>query len=149
MDAIEGLNHWLDQIGLLLEPAQRRELMRKLSQGLRIRFRDRIKQQRDPNGNRFVPRKREQIGKIKRNAAMFQKIGRQLKTEYSENHAAIGFGGHTGFVASVHQKGKTIRPSKSAKPTRYPIRELTGFSKDDKEWIKSQIIIFLTHKTYQ
>lgn len=144
MDAIEGLNHWLDQIGLLLEPAQRRELMRRLSQGLRIRFRDRIKQQRDPNGNRFIPRKRDQIGKIKRNAAMFQKIGRQLKTEYSENHAAIGFGGRTGFVASVHQEGKTIRPSKNAKPTRYPIREVVGFSKDDEQWIKSEIQKFLT-----
>lgn len=143
MDAVKGLNHWLDQFGLLLEPSQRRELMRRLAQGLRVRFRDRIKKQRDPNGNRFIPRKREQIGQIKRNAAMFQKIGKQLKTEYSAEHAAVGFGGRTGFVASVHQEGKTIRPSKNAKPTRYPIRETVGFSKDDQEWIKSEITKFL------
>lgn len=144
MDATKGLNNWLDQFAVLLEPSQRRELTRKLSQGLRIRFRERIKGQRDPNGNKFIPRKRDQIGKIKRNAAMFQKIGRQLKTEYSENHAAVGFGGRTGFVASVHQEGKTIRPSKNAKPTRYPIRELAGFSKDDEQWIKSEIQKFFT-----
>lgn len=71
---------------------------------------------------------------------MFQNIGKQLKTDYSENQASIGFGGRTGFVASVHQEGKTIRPSKYAKATRYPIRELAGFSKDDEEWITSEII---------
>lgn len=144
MDAINGLNHWLDQIALLLEPSQRRELMHRLAQGLRVRFRDRIKKQRDPNGNRFTPRKRDQIGNIKRQGAMFQNIGKQLKTDYSADHAAVGFGGRTGFVASVHQKGKSIRPSKNAKPTRYPVRELVGFSKDDQEWIKSEITKFLT-----
>ncbi|MCH7306615.1 phage virion morphogenesis protein [Acinetobacter sp. NIPH 1852] len=144
MDAIGGLNHWLDQIDLMLEPKQRRELMRRLAQGLRVRFRDRIKQQRDPDGNRFIPRKRDQTGKIKRNATLFQKIGKQLKTEYSDNHAVVGFGGRTGFVASVHQEGKTIRPSKNAKPTRYPIRQVVGFSKDDEQWIKSEIQKFLT-----
>ncbi|MFV5593662.1 phage virion morphogenesis protein [Acinetobacter junii] len=144
MDAINGLNHWLDQITLLLEPSQRRELMRRLAQGLRVRFRERIKQQRDPNGNRFIPRKRDQIGNIKRQGAMFKSIGKQLKTEYSENHAAVGFGGRTGFVASVHQEGKSIRPSKYAKTTRYPIRKTIGFSQDDQEWIKSEIQKFLT-----
>lgn len=144
MDAINGLNHWLDQITLLLEPSQRRELMRRLAEGLRVRFRERIKQQRDPNGNRFIPRKRDQIGNIKRQGAMFKSIGKQLKTEYSENHAAVGFGGRTGFVASVHQEGKSIRPSKYAKTTRYPIRKTIGFSQDDQEWIKSEIQKFLT-----
>jgi len=139
MEAVKGLNHWLDQLAVLLEPAQRRELSRILSQGLRIRFRERIKKQRDPNGDKFAPRKRDQIGNIKRKGAMFQNIGKQLKTDYSENQASIGFGGRTGFVASVHQEGKTIRPSKYAKATRYPIRELVGFSKDDEEWIKSEI----------
>lgn len=143
MDAISGLNHWLDQIALLLEPSQRRELMRRLAQGLRVRFRDRIKKQRDPNGNRFVPRKRDQIGNIKRQGAMFQNIGKQLKTDYSADHAAVGFGGRTGFVASVHQEGKSVRPSKYAKSTRYPVREVVGFSKDDQQWIKSEIQKFL------
>lgn len=146
MDAINGLNHWLDQITLLLEPSQRRELMRRLAQGLRVRFRERIKQQRDPNGNRFIPRKRDQIGNIKRQGAMFKSIGKQLKTEYSENHAAVGFGGRTGFVASVHQEGKSIRPSKYAKTTRYPIRKTIGFSQDDQEWIEKEIRAFFTKR---
>ena len=143
MDAIVGLNHWLDQIALRLEPGQRRELMRRLAQGLRVRHRDRIKQQRDPDGYRFIPRKRNQIGRIKRQGALFQNIGKQLKTEYSSDHAAVGFGGRTTFVARVHQEGENIKPNKFAKATQYPIRKLVGFSKDDENWIQSEIQKFL------
>ncbi|MDV2469837.1 phage virion morphogenesis protein [Acinetobacter chinensis] len=143
MDAIAGLNHWLDQIALRLEPGQRRELMRRLAQGLRIRHRDRIKQQRDPDGYRFIPRKRNQIGRIKRQGALFQNIGKQLKTEYSPDHAAVGFGGRTALVAKVHQDGENIKPNKYAKATQYSIRKLVGFSKDDENWIQSEIQNFL------
>lgn len=143
MDAIVGLNHWLDQIALRLEPGQRLELMRRLAQGLRVRHRDRIKQQRDPDGYRFIPRKRNQIGRIKRQGALFQNIGKQLKTEYSSDHAAVGFGGRTAFVAKVHQEGENIKPYRYAKPTQYPIRELVGFSKDDENWIINELQQFL------
>ncbi len=144
MDAIAGLNHWLDQIALCLEPKQRRELMRRLAQGLRVRHRDRIKQQRDPGGSRFIPRKRDQIGRIKRQGALFQNIGKHLKTEYSANHAAVGFGGRTAVVARVHQDGGTVKPSRYAKSVRYPIRELVGFSKQDEKWCMDEIQKFIT-----
>ncbi len=143
MDAIAGLNHWLDALALRLEPAQRKILMRILAQGLRLRFKDRIKQQNDPDGHRFVPRKRDQIGNIKRQGALFQNIGNQLKTEYSADHAVVGFGGRTATVALVHQDGKTIRPTSTAKPTRYTIRKLVGFSKEDEQWVISEIQKFL------
>lgn len=144
MDAIVGLNHWLDQIALRLEPGQRRELMRRLAQGLRVRHRDRIKQQRDADGYRFIPRKRNQIGRIKRQGALFQNIGKQLKTEYSSDHAAVGFGGRTASVARVHQQGENIKPNRYAKPTQYPIRALVGFSQEDKKRIQQEILSFLT-----
>lgn len=143
MDAYAGLEHWLDQIALRLEPTQRRELMRRLAQGFRVRQRDRIKQQQDPDGHRFIPRKRNQIGNKKRQGALFQNIGKQIKTEYSANHAAVGFGGRTAVVAEVHQEGKTVRPSKNAKSTTYPIRQLVGFSKDDENWIECMIQTYL------
>ena len=139
MDAYSGLDHWLDQIALRLEPTQRRELMRRLAQGLRVRTRDRIKQQRDPDGNRFIPRKRNQIGNKKRQGALFQNIGKQLKTEYSADYAAVGFGGRTATVAEIHQQGKTIKPSRYAKATNYPIRALVGFSQDDEKWMREII----------
>jgi len=143
MDAYAGLDHWLDQIALRLEPTQRRELMRRLAQGLRVRNRDRIKQQRDPDGHRFIPRKRNQIGNKKRQGDLFQNIGKEIKTEYSADHAAVGFGGRIAQIAEVHQEGKTIKPSRYAKATKYPIRALVGFSKDDEKWIQNEIFNFL------
>lgn len=143
MKSFAALNRWFDQYLQHLEPSQRRELMRRLAQGLRIRSKDRISQQRDPNGNRFTPRKRDQIGSIKRKGAMFKKIGQQLKTEYSADKASVGFGGRMAQIAKVHQKGKTIKPSRYAKATKYPVRTLVGFSKEDQEWVKEQIQTFL------
>ena len=139
MNSFAALDRWFDQFLQHLEPSQRRELMRRLAQGLRVRSKDRIKQQKEPNGNRFTPRKRDQIGSIKRKGAMFKKIGQQLKIEYSADKASVGFGGRTAQIAKVHQEGKTIRPTDRAKPTKYPIRELVGFSQDDQKWIETEL----------
>ena len=139
MNSFAALDRWFDQFLQHLEPAQRRELMLRLAQGLRVRSKDRIKQQKEPNGNRFTPRKRDQIGNIKRKGTMFNKIGQQLKTEYSANHAAVGFGGRSAYIAKVHQEGRTIRPTDRAKPTKYPIRELVGFSQADQKWIETEL----------
>ena len=139
MKSFAALNRLFDQFLQHLEPSQRRELMRRLAQGLRVRSKDRIKQQKEPNGNRFTPRKRDQIGSIKRKGAMFKKIGQQLKIEYSADKASVGFGGRTAQIAKVHQEGKTIRPTDRAKPTKYPIRELVGFSQEDQKWIETEL----------
>ena len=139
MNSFAALDRWFDQFLQHLDPSQRRELMRRLAQGLRVRSKDRIKQQKEPDGNRFTPRKRDQIGNIKRKGTMFNKIGQQLKTEYSANHAAVGFGGRSAYIAKVHQEGKTIRPTDRAKPTKYPIRELVGFSQADQKWIETEL----------
>lgn len=143
MDAIAGLNHWLDGFSEKLAPSQKKELMRILAQGMRLRFKDRIAGQRDPDGKRFIPRKRDQIGNIKRQGAMFKGITKQLKTKYTAVQAEIGFSGRTAYVASVHQEGKTIRPTSKAKPTRYSIRELVGFGEDDQKWAISVIENYL------
>ena len=139
MNSFAALNRWFDQFLQHLEPSQRRELMRRLAQGLRVRFKDRIKQQKEPNGNRFTPRKRDQIGNIKHKGTMFNKIGQRLKTEYSAEKASIGFGGRSAYIAKVHQEGRTIRPTDRAKPTKYPIRELVGFSQADQKWIETEL----------
>ncbi|RYL25910.1 phage virion morphogenesis protein [Acinetobacter piscicola] len=143
MDAIAGLNHWLDGFSEKLAPSQKKELMRILAQGMRLRFKDRITGQRDPDGHRFIPRKRDQIGNIKRQGAMFKSINKQLKTTYTAVQAEIGFAGRNAYVASVHQYGKTIRPTSKVKPTRYSIRELVGFGEDDQRWAMSIIEDYL------
>lgn len=143
MNNFSLLNQWLDQFAEQLQPGQKRYLMRMISQGLRVRMRDRIKQQKDPDGRRFIPRKRDQIGKIKRSGAMFQNIGRHIKTQYSDTKASVGFNGATGRIATIHQYGKVDRPTSKAKPTRYEKRELVGFSEDDIKYIEQTIIEFL------
>lgn len=143
MDAIAGLNHWLDDFSEKLAPSQKKELMRILAQGMRLRFKSRITAQRDPDGKNFIPRKRDQIGNIKRQGAMFKSINKQLKTTYTAVQAEIGFSGRTAYVASVHQHGKIIRPTSKAKPTRYAIRELVGFGEDDQLWAMSIIENYL------
>ena len=143
MDGIAGLSHWLDGFALQLEPSQKKQLMRILAQGMRLRFKDRIGKQQNPDGSRFVPRKRNQIGNIRRQGAMFQRLKTRLKTEYTSDQAAVGFAGRDSSIASVHQFGQTIRPSAQARPVRYAIRELVGFGQDDEQWAMSIIMSYL------
>ena len=136
------LQDWLDAIAQSLSPDQRKALMQKIAQGLRVRTRQRIAAQRDPNGQQFIPRKREQVGRIRR-GAMFAKLPKKLKTEYSADHAAVGFKGRDAQVARVHQLGLSDRPNRRQNPIRYPIRELLGFSDDDRAWVAQQIQKFI------
>ena len=143
MDASQGLAHWLDGIALSLAPEQRKVLMRKLAQGLRIRTRQRISAQRDPEGHRFIPRKRSQVGRIRRDA-LFAKLPKKLKTQASADHAAVGFSGRDGKIARVHQFGLNDKPSRHQAPARYPIRALVRFSDDDQQWVTQQIQEFIS-----
>ena len=142
MNMAQGLREWLDGLALSLEPAQAKQLMQSLAQGLRVRTRQRINAQRDPEGNRFIPRKRQQIGRIRRDA-MFNKLPRQLKTQYSSDHAAVGLAGRQAQIARVHQYGLNDRPSRGQQPVRYARRELLGFSADDQTWAMQHIQEFL------
>lgn len=142
---MQGLREWLDALALSLEPAQAKQLMQSLAQGLRVRTRQRINAQRDPDGNRFIPRKRDQLGRIRREA-MFNKLPRQLKTQYSSEHAAVGLASRNAFIARVHQYGLNDRPSRSQQPVRYARRELLGFSTDDQTWAMQQIREFISQR---
>lgn len=141
-----ALSHWLDGLAVALSPAEMRMLMRIITQGLRTRMRDRIKQQQNPDGTKFIPRKRDQIGNIRRSGAMFQRINAYIKTDYSKDHAAVGFAYGTGQIARIHQFGLTRRPSAKSKPVAYPKRELAGFSEDDVSWIQKTILDFMSKK---
>ena len=145
MDMARGLREWLDGLALSLAPAESKQLMQSLAQGLRVRTRQRINTQRDPDGNRFIPRKRDQLGRIRREA-MFNKLPRQLKTQYSSEHAAVGLAGRNAFIARVHQYGLNDRPSRNTQPVRYARRELLGFSTDDQTWAMQQIQEFISQR---
>ena len=144
-DNFDELAPWLNRINQQLDDNQKRKLNRRLSTKMRTAWQRRIKAQKDPDGKRFAPRKRDQAGSIKR-GAMFQRLPKMLKTAYSSKHAEIGFAGRTAEVMAVHQFGKTIKPNPNSKPTRYPVRKTIGWSDDDIELIIDEIREFLLNE---
>ncbi|MGO2213667.1 phage virion morphogenesis protein [Psychrobacter alimentarius] len=144
-DNFDELASWLERINEQLSPQQKTRLNRQISTKMRIVWKNRIKAQKDPDGKRFAPRKRDQAGSIKR-GAMFQRLPKMLKTAYSSKHAEIGFAGRTAEVMAVHQFGKTIKPNPNSKPTRYPVRKTIGWSDDDIELIIDEIREFLLNE---
>lgn len=145
MDMAQGLREWLDGLALSLAPAESKQLMQSLAQELRVRTRQRIAAQRDPSGQKFIPRKREQLGRIRRDA-MFSKLQHQLKTQYSSEYAAVGLAGRNAMIARVHQYGLSDRPSRNTQPVRYAQRELLGFGTDDQAWAIQHIQEFISQR---
>lgn len=141
-DNFDELASWLERINQQLDANQKRKLNRRISTKMRTAWKRRIKAQKDPDGRKFTPRKRDQAGSIRR-GAMFKRLPKMLKTAYSSRHAEIGFSGRTAEVMKVHQFGQTIKPNENSKPTRYPVRETIGWSDDDKKLIINEIKDFL------
>ncbi|WP_140918810.1 phage virion morphogenesis protein [Limnobaculum xujianqingii] len=82
--------------------------------------------------------------RISRTEKMFRRLrtARFLKASATANEATVGFNGRTSQIASVHQYGEVDNVAEQAK-TRYPVRELLGFSHDDIDWIADSVVNFL------
>lgn len=138
VDDLQQLEDWAAPLLAKLEAAQRRALARTIGAELRRAQVQRIREQRNPDGSAYAPRKRDQAGKIKRRkAAMFQRItqARHLKIEASEQSAAVGFLGRVARIARVHQEGLTDRVSGDGPTVRYEQRQLLGFTDADRRKI--------------
>jgi phage virion morphogenesis protein len=132
------LEDWLRSVLADAAPAQRRALMRDLVRELRRSQVERIAAQRNPDGSAFEPRKpqpqlRAAAGKLRR--TMFEKMRTpsHLKTSATAEGAEVFIGGSAGRIARVHQYGLQDRVQRGRGLTiRYPVRELLGFTEDDK-----------------
>lgn len=146
-NGFDGLANWVNEITQGLDDNEKRKLTRKLASKLRQHWRQRIRSQKDPDGQTFTPRKnpkkRDQRGRIKR-GAMFRRLPKLIKTAYSSNHTELGFHGRTAKIVETHHYGLTAQPSKMQDPVRYPVRELVGFSEDDIQLIKETIREFMS-----
>ncbi|OHX20439.1 phage virion morphogenesis protein [Chromobacterium sphagni] len=137
--------------GLLqrVEPAARRALARDIAKALRASQQQRIRDQLNPDGSEFAPRKpqfRAKKGKIRRQ--MFSKLraSKWLKVEATTNGAAVAFVGQVERIARVHQYGLRDRVSRrSRRETQYPARELLGFAAADIEVVRDQILTHLSN----
>ncbi len=140
-DQLTQLETWAEPLLQKLDAGERRSLARSIATELRKSQRARIKDQFNPDGSHYAPRKhREKQGRIKRHA-MFMKLrqNRYLKTQASPNAAAVGFFGQVANLVRVHQRGLRDRVRPGGPEVKYEKRELLGFTDRDKEIIMQQL----------
>ncbi|HGE6930175.1 TPA: phage virion morphogenesis protein [Enterobacter cloacae] len=131
-----------------LSPASRRKLAGEIAKELRKSQQQRIKQQKAPDGSPYQARKRQPLraktGRIKR--AMFQKLrtSRYMKATGSENSAVVEFTGKVQRIAQIHQYGLKDRPSQYVQEIQYPVRQLLGINKSEKDKLESVILFYLS-----
>jgi len=150
VDDLQQLEQWVAPMLAKLQPGERRSLARAIGVELRRSQQQRIAQQRNPDGNAYVPRKREKrlrdkAGRIKR-GAMFERIrlAKHFKVQTDADQIAVGFLGRVARIARVHQEGLTDRVSREGPSVRYERRQLLGFTARDRSRIRDQLIDHLT-----
>lgn len=99
---------------LILAPAKKTDLNKRLANRSRQYFRAQIKSQRDIDGNSYPARKRRKITldsktqKAKNNKNMLMGFGRSLKTQISEDSFEVGLSGPTANMAKDHNDGRGV-----------------------------------------
>jgi phage virion morphogenesis protein len=132
--------------GLLdaMSPAARRRLAVDIAKRLRQSQQQRIKSQKAPDGTAYAPRKPQRIrdkkGQVKR--AMFAKLcnARYLKASGNDSAAVVEFTGKVQRIARIHQLGLKDKASPKSIEVQYPMRQLLGFSNEDKGIVEDVII---------
>ncbi|QGZ31493.1 phage virion morphogenesis protein [Stutzerimonas stutzeri] len=148
-DDLSALEDWAGALLNRLQPAERRKLNQTIARNLRRSQQQRIAAQRNPDGTPYAPRKpREQLrakqGRVKRK--MFTKLrqARYLKLQSDASSIAIGFLGRTSRLARIHQYGLRDRPGRNAVDVQYARRGLLGFTPDELDMIRDQLLDHLT-----
>ncbi|WP_110973692.1 phage virion morphogenesis protein [Enterobacter roggenkampii] len=131
-----------------LSPAARRKLAGEIAKELRKSQQQRIKLQKTPDGSPYQARKRQPLrakgGRIKR--AMFQKLrtSRYMKASGRENSAVVEFTGKVQRIAQIHQYGLKDRPNQYVQKIQYPVRQLLGINKSEKDKLERVILFYLS-----
>lgn len=146
---LDALEDWAGVLLSKLQPAARNKLARVLAQQLRRSQQQRVKQQRNPDGSAYAPRKeralRGKTGRIKRQAKLFQKLPRAsyLKAKGDGQSITVGFTGRVARIARVHQYGLKDRAEANAPDVRYKQRELLGLTEAELELIRDGLLAHL------
>ena len=147
----DALEDWAGVLLSKLQPAARNKLARALAQQLRRSQQLRVKQQRNPDGSAYAPRKTRELrgktGRIKRQAKLFQKLPRAsyLKAKGDGQSITVGFTGRVARIARVHQYGLKDRAEANAPEVRYKQREMLGLTEAELELIRDGLLDHLTH----
>lgn len=134
---------WLDALVTKLTPQQRRKLLRDVATKLRQQQQQNIRQQQNPDGSAFEPRKtplRAKSGRIKKQMFTRLRTTRYLKTKVSGDAAAVEFDPKARRIARVHHYGLRDRVSKKGPEINYPKRKLLGVDSNDTKTIEDIIL---------
>lgn len=143
---LEALEDWAGGLLGQLEPAARNRLARSIGQALRHSQQQRITNQRNPDGSKYVPRKqlhlRGKQGRVKRKAGMFQKLrtANFLKAKVYGPAISVGFTGRLARIARVHQYGLRDRSERNSSIVRYQQREILGLTEIEIELIRDAFL---------
>lgn len=143
MNNADDLANWLTPLIRQLEPGQRTSLAREIGRGLRQRQALRIKQQENPDGSQFEPRKPRTSGK---RGEMFRQLRKYkyLKFKARSGEVSTGWFGYAAFIARIHQYGLEGKVDpRYSQTVQYPLRELLGLSDADVEWLQDTVLAHL------
>jgi len=147
MDDLQQLEQWAEGLLARLRPGERGALARTIGTALRRSQTQRIRDQVNPDGSTYAPRKRQQAGLIKRRRdRMFTRItqAKHLKVEASAQTVAVGFMGRVARIARVHQEGLSDRVSTDGPTVHYERRQLLGFTDAERQTIRDLLVEHLT-----
>lgn len=124
-----------------LSPAGRRRLAVDMAKKLRQSQQRRIKSQQNPDGTPYEQRKKQparaKTGRVKREMFAKLRTSRFMKAKGSDDGAVVEFTGKVQRIVKVHQYGLKDRPARNGVAVEYPVRELLGFTEDDRRLVES------------
>lgn len=137
-----------------IEPAERRKLGMRMAAELRKANAQRQRAQVEPDGEAFVPRKknqrrrtRDRVTRLKRRVKakkMFLRAGGAgyLRKQATASEARVGYVGAMARIMGVHQEGQVDRVSRKpgAPLVKYPRRQVLGISTDDRVKVLELIV---------
>ncbi|SAI47450.1 Mu-like prophage protein gpG [Bordetella ansorpii] len=139
-DDFTAIEDWAAGLLAALSAGERRKVNRQVAMELRRAQAARISSQQNPDGSAYAPRRpaknlRGKRGHIRRKMFTSLRTARYLRTEASGDTAAVGYAGAVARIARVHQLGLRDRPAPNMQPIRYAVRQLLGFSNEDRQRI--------------
>lgn len=141
---LEPLDRYLLAIIAQMEPRGRRALLKKIITYLRRSTAKRITAQKNPDGSRWEPRKkqlRSKRGRIRNKKMMLGlRNSKQLRLKVSTDKAELGYTGAAARIARVHQEGAVDRVAKGGPLHRYAQRKILGVSRSEREGVRDLVI---------
>jgi phage virion morphogenesis protein len=145
VENLDGLESFLQQCVDRLSPAERVKLGRRIGNELQKTNATRIRENVDPEGNEFAPRKsprrlrgrgRRGIRSRRKSGPMFlrAKAKKYLRVTATAGETRVGYVGAMARIMSVHQEGlyDHVTRNPNSPIVKYDARRVLGFAAEDR-----------------